>query len=595
MKVRNINKIISTMFISGAVLITACGVEKSDTASVTKYTSASKSDVYNGTGEVFKVATSGNTELTYNLDIGAVPKTVYYIFTNTNLSAETTSPSSLLNIFEQYSNDFSPDRPSFSESTREEESVNGLERGKPEVTEYNSNPWKYADSDKSAESRSYSYINNPVDEPLRSSFDEAFSFKNTASETIPARCKSVTTNGAGKTLNIWVANNCWSATGSGKAYYVTQAMVDAMAVKFLTAGAPNDVYDWVTNIYGAEWGPTSYGNLIAADNNIHILLYDIDADNSTSTGTLGFFWSKDNFTTASVSYSNEKIMFYMDAVMYATPEIIPASWSITDPMPAEIISTLAHEFQHMINFYQKNVLDGVNSTDTWINEMCSMVTEDLLADKLLVNGPRGVDYGTSGPGVSGNTLGRLPLFNYWNDAPLTTWLASPKTGRSYSMSYAFGAYLARNYGGAELFKDIVRGVPTKSVYGDYRDIVEAVKAHGGAADITMGDLLRDWGVAVVLSDKTTILSPGKYEYNHTPGYMTSTVNFTYNLGSINLFYYKYGSRTEPWAYSIAGLNDYDSATMNRGSNIYVKETLVTGMNTKKFRMRDGVKLTVVVK
>lgn len=612
MRFKNVKKLFNEVLISGIILslfaITACGGGGGgggdDGGDDVSYTPATESDTYSSSDEIYRVETTGDTELTYSIDLGSNTKTVYYIFTNTNLTAETTSPSYISSIINNENEEFSLQRPQFSESSASGSPFRPLLRGKPEITEYNSNPWKYEGTEKQTDSKGSLSIESNSKGPLKASVEDENSFMNeSTSDTIPATCKKVVSDGT-KTLNIWVANNCWSETGTGKTYYVTQAMVDAMADKFLLAGSNNDVYDWVTNIYGAEWGSHLYTELITAataDNNIHILLYDIDNDNSTTGGVLGFFWAKDNFKktgTNGIAYSNEKIMFYIDAVMYATPD---GTWGITDSMPSEIISTLAHEFQHMIHFYQKSVVDGVSDSDTWLNEMCSLVTEDLLADKLQVNGPRGVTYSNSGAGSSLNTAGRLPLFNYWNDAPLPVWLSGSNAIISYSVSYAFGAYLSRNYGGAALFQDIVKGVTGQSVYGDYRDVVEAVKAHGGASGITMSDIMRDWGAAVVLSSNTSISSSGKFKYNNGSSFMTSTIGtITYNLGSINLYNYRYqyGSSSylyEPWSYSFTGLNNYDSSTMNRGSNIYVKEINASGVKTRKFRMRDGVKLTVVVK
>jgi len=603
MRFKNVKNYFSAALISGIILplftITACGGGGGgdDTPSYTKVT---KSDTYVGVDKVFKVETSGDTEITYSIDLGYNTGTVYYIFTNTNLSADTTSPSYLADFIDQNDEDFPIDKPLFSESTPSGTLSKSLQRGKPEITEFNSNPWKHTGLGNGFERRRSYTIDNNAKGPLRAytANTSTNTFMNTStSDTIQATCRAVVTDGT-KTLNIWVADNCW-ITGGTKTNKVDTTMVNTMAAKFLASGTGNDVYDWVTNIYGAEWGTHTYTDLISpatTDNNIHILLYDIDNDNSTTGGVLGFFWSKDNFKSSEVSYSNEKIMFYMDAVMFATT---PGTWAITDPMPAEIISTLAHEFQHMIHFYQKNVSHAVADTDTWVNEMCSLVTEDLVADKLQVNGPRGVAYGTPGTGSTNNTDGRLPLFNYWDDAPLTAWLSGNDAIISYSVSYAFGAYLARNYSGALLFRDIVQGVSGKSVYGDYRDVVEAVNANNGSdPDVTMGDLMRNWGAAVVLSGS---IGAGRYKYNNGNSYMTSTINsIIYNLGSISMFNYKYQYDTsswlyEPWCYSATGLNSYYLGTMNRGSNIYVKEPTGSGIKKRTFRMKDGVKLTVVVK
>ena len=57
-----------------------------------------------------------------------------------------------------------------------------------------------------------------------------------------------------KTLNIWVSDDSFdSGSGCSKARCVTQDMVDALADYFLVSGLDNDIYDWVTNIYGEEW------------------------------------------------------------------------------------------------------------------------------------------------------------------------------------------------------------------------------------------------------------------------------------------------------------------------------------------------------
>ena len=127
--------------------------------------------------------------------------------------------------------------------------------------------------------------------------------------TIPATCRKVvsniSTNQGSKTLNIWVADNCW-INGGSKSNLITQIMVDAMADKFLKTGLNNDIYDWVTNVCGVEWGSQKYNNLLSSDQAIDILLCDIGDDNKTTGGTLGYFWNGNNFLKTSVSNSNEK-------------------------------------------------------------------------------------------------------------------------------------------------------------------------------------------------------------------------------------------------------------------------------------------------
>lgn len=330
-----------------------------------------------------------------------------------------------------------------------------------------------------------------------------------------------------KTLNVWVENDSFG-TGCAKARCITQEMVDALAENFLSTqpGLDNDIYDWVTNIYGEEWGSDAqakYSNLIGANDEITILLTDIDNDNSANGGVVGFFWSKDNFIASDISGSNERVMFYIDSVMFANGD---NGWDIDDYWPKELISTLAHEFHHMINFYQKYILLNAYA-DTWINEMLSESTEDLVATKIRHIGPRGVDYLDGSAGDPGNILGRYPLFNENNTLSLTAW---NNELRDYSKVNAFGAYLLRNYGGAKLLHDIVH-----NSFEDERAVVDAVNKSPNGIGKTFPDLLREWGVAVMLSDHDMLVNTP--EYNTGDFTLDTYNNTTYELGSINFFNY----------------------------------------------------------
>jgi hypothetical protein len=348
----------------------------------------------------------------------------------------------------------------------------------------------------------------------------------TSTTTATARkvIKDVPTSYGLKTLNIWVSDDSFDKEdGSNdciKARCVKQAMVDALADYFLVSELDNDIYDWVTNIYGEEWdsdAQNKYPNLIGADNEITILLTDIDGDNSPNGGVIGFFWSKDNFDKSYVSGSNERVMFYADAVMFANGE---DTWDIDDSWPKEMVSTLAHEFQHMINFYQKYILLNTD-TDTWINEMLSESTEDIIATK-----------------IGHSVEGRYPLFNANNTLSLTAWNSQLA---DYAKVNVFGAYLLRNYGGAKLLHDIMH-----TSYEDERAIVDAVNKSPEGLGKTFPDLLREWGVAIMLSDHDNLVD--------TPVYNIGTLfenvygSTIYEMRSINLFNYT----PQPTIYTTSG-------------------------------------------
>lgn len=340
-----------------------------------------------------------------------------------------------------------------------------------------------------------------------------------------------------KTLNVWVSNDSFdSGSGCSKAKCVTQTMVDALANYFLAIGSDNDIYDWVTNIYGEEWEADNNGyiNLIPKDDEITILLTDIDKDNSADGGVVGFFWPKDNYLSTAISGSNERVMFYIDSVMFANGD---NGWDIDDYWPKEIILTLAHELQHMISFYQKNILYDADIV-TWISEMLSESTEDLVATKIEHIGPRGVDYTDGSAGDPDNILGRYPLFNANNTHSLTEW---NNELRDYSKVNAFGAYLLRNYGGAKLLHDIMH-----NSFDDKQAVVDAVNKSVNGSGKMFSDLLREWGVAMMLSDHDNLVDIPEY---NTGDFKLSTYNnITYELGSINFFNYI----PQPTIYTFAG-------------------------------------------
>ena len=275
----------------------------------------------------------------------------------------------------------------------------------------------------------------------------------------------------------------------------------------------------------------------------------------------------------------------MDSVLSAKET--DATWEISDAWPAEMVSTLAHEFQHMIHFYQKTVTRTAGTgSETWIEEMSSMITEDLLADKMEVNGPRGVSYSDDTAGGAGNTEGRPPWFNTYDYVGPTVWYDGNAALVNYGINYVFGAYLVRNYGGAALFQKIVQSSAT-----DYRAIVDAVVALG--YDESFTTILQKWGVAVLLSNQTD-LSSG-YLYNTAGSFSSTLGSITYNLGSVNLFNYSDGDLNGPFLFTPSTLIS-QLGGHNKMSNTYVQVgTAETGTFSKTVQMEAGIRLTVVTK
>ncbi len=331
---------------------------------------------------------------------------------------------------------------------------------------------------------------------------------NQCTETVDATAKKVVrdvdTKYGKKNLIVWVADDVYD-DGSFFGGSIDQNKVEKIADTFLQPGSDNDIYDWGSNIFGKEWGSDANdidSALISDKNTIEILIYDMHDDSMA-----GYFWPKDNYKRAAVEGSNEKIMFYINSRMYADDE-------------KETFSTLAHEFQHMIHFYQRGVRKNI-SDDAWFDEMMSEAAEDLLATKLKHNGPRAVDYRDGSAGEPYNDQGRYPDFNRYNTRALNLWYGDVA---SYSKVSSFGAFLLRNYNGAEILH--------KLMFSNYQDLQALEKS----TRKNVKELVNQWGEAVILSDKTN-LDSSKPRYNFGDFKYSSYGGITYKLGSINFFNY----------------------------------------------------------
>ncbi|MDR0721979.1 MAG: hypothetical protein LBF75_04165 [Treponema sp.] len=274
---------------------------------------------------------------------------------------------------------------------------------------------------------------------------------------------------------VWVAEGHYSTTSDPKDNKLTQAQAQAIADKF------DQIYQYEPPLFGYEYGgglpstDPNYGG-VDGDPAVHILVYDIAYDYSSSqpSGVFGFFWAKDWYDQATLdSYqstlkTNQGELFYIDTFF-------------ADAYPEAIYSTLAHEFQHMIHFNTKSRQQG-KSSETWYDEMLSLLAEDVIAPKI------GILVTNKYHPISS----RIPTFlDGYNTAGITQWLSGDEVLISYANVYAFGAYLVRNYGGANLIKTIMEN--------DTTNIPSLNKALQASAQISFVQALGGYGEAFIYS------------------------------------------------------------------------------------------------
>lgn len=505
---------------------------------------------------------------------GLYGKNIYFIFTNTNEYGRETPK--IENNFSVIANKNSGGVQKNELQLISKDNYKSVREDSKFVSEFNKNPLKYRDGGLSKSQ--YKKFKERVTRGYN--INDTNIFNTVTSEgvgqTVAKLKKIVTVNG--RKLYIWVENDSWERSGK-KVFEVNQQMVDEMADSFIKEGENNDIYDWVTKISGEPWGVHKKSDYIGDTNEIHILLEDIYRDNSIDGGVLGYFWTGNNMKASSFSLSNEKLMFVVDSVMFAEKE--GASWEKSDQWPSEIISTLSHEFQHMITFYQKNILNNCNLS-TWYNEMTSMCIEDFLAKKMGIPGPRGVGVYDGSAGNRIFTTGRIPIYNVSDYINITNW---EHGGASYSNAYAYGAYLMRNYGGAAYLSSMIKN----STEGE--ESIEKAIYDMGYGKVNFGDTLARFGMAVLLSDRI-ITEPG-YRFNAGGWFNSMQGGNSYDLGSINFYNYSYNGAVGP--YITPKFEWYDSFRGKSNTYYLAGEKLTGDKEWYIYGLRENVKMSIVVK
>jgi hypothetical protein len=204
----------------------------------------------------------------------------------------------------------------------------------------------------------------------------------------------------GTHVNIWVANDCYDNSSTTTAdNKITTAQAQNIAVKF------DMLYPIETAVFGYETGAGSGAK-------VQILINDL-------IGSAGTYAPADEDSELSPSGLIVIKVLRADAA--------------TDDQKYALYLTVAHEFQHMINFNAKG------STESWYNEMLSVMAEQLVAPFL----------GMSDSAFIGHALWPCLVFGALQEYP------DGLLSGNYNIYGAFGAYLVRNFGGWDLIKEIL--------------------------------------------------------------------------------------------------------------------------------------------
>jgi immune inhibitor A len=238
-------------------------------------------------------------------------------------------------------------------------------------------------------------------------------------------------------------------------YIDTQLTVPQSAIESSAKEFEQKIYPRDHELFGTERSPGVDG-----DPRITILTTDV-------RGAGGYFSSADSVVKAVNRFSNEREMFVIGA-MPGTPAFN---------------STLAHEFQHMIEANEQQ------RSPSWFNEGLSTLAEDL-------NG-----YGDQNTALLAIQHPNVQL-NAWS-------LDAAQTGEHYGTSQLFMRYFYEQYVQNGSMKDLI-----KADAGNNPEVFAQVAAKKRSDITSFADLVADWCVANLLNDPS--IDGGRYAYKLLP-------------------------------------------------------------------------------
>lgn len=224
--------------------------------------------------------------------------------------------------------------------------------------------------------------------------------------TITATCRKVADiSGTSKKVYFFLDNIDLSKTG-------VTTVIDGIAAAWANIYATN------RTVFGAEPEGTFNGLNV---NDFYILL-------SSKIYTAGYFYSGDFYpsSTPGVAYSNEKKLFNLQ---------YPESSTDLQRSIDDLSATMAHEFQHMIHFYQKRSL---NDPSFWLDEAMSGYAEQ--ANGFRIENGKNQSKALQAQKYMTN-VARISVNEWHGDNDSNDYINA-----HYGKAYLFGTWLAQNYG-----------------------------------------------------------------------------------------------------------------------------------------------------
>lgn len=281
---------------------------------------------------------------------------------------------------------------------------------------------------------------------------------------------------------------CGAAGGPAPAPELLRGLAAAFEGQSPLVGS-RPIYETVTHLYG----PDPEGGGIDGDPRTFVVLSPAVDRFGQEKGLLGYYWSRDvqprslNVNDPR-SHSNER-------------EAIFLTNQIFNQRPYTTFGTLAHEFTHLVLYYQRSLV-GSTSEETWWEEALSMLAMD-----------------QTGFGLRAGNEDIAKDIKSFLERPaaysLTQWAGNPNEF-AYGLVYVFARFLFDRYG-----PSFIREIVT-SPQGGLSAIDRALRRRG----TTFQQVYTDFGVAIFVSGSKLEVEP-RYQ-------LASDVNMRQAYGSILL-------------------------------------------------------------
>ncbi|MGD7043276.1 cell wall-binding repeat-containing protein [Jeotgalibacillus proteolyticus] len=248
--------------------------------------------------------------------------------------------------------------------------------------------------------------------------------------------------------------------------------ISAAQAKEISDEFDQEIYPLVTENFADESDVDSNGK-------VSILIYDIQDGFNIFGGYIGgYFYNRD--LTASAKSNNQEI-FYIDTY--------PSMGSKGSYDVSKAFSTIAHEFQHMVNYNQNVLVEEGPEMEDWMNEALSMAAEHMYEGPLRSR----VNYYEASQSIA-------------NGHSLLNWGQNGDVLSNYSLSYLFGQYLRIQAGqGDDIYKELLESEESTS-----QALEDMIQTHINQKKTT-GQFLTDFRQALFVNDDS-----GLYGFNGEP-------------------------------------------------------------------------------